>query len=148
MRRQRRPPRTNVDELHQLANDAVAGHMLPAFKVDVLDQYGNLVSNDASSVTVSVNSGPAGGSITSGTPAQAASGGVAAFGDLVIQKAGSYTLMATSSGLTTAFSNSFAINPRLAFQLAAVASEVRSPMTVAGPRRFHTGLPFYALAGA
>src|ERR1700744_865883 len=31
------------------------------------------------------------------------------------------------------------IAARLAFQLAAVASEVRSPMTVAGPRRIRTG---------
>ncbi|HEV3310503.1 MAG TPA: PKD domain-containing protein, partial [Chloroflexota bacterium] len=110
------------DVAHQLAfetttNDAVAGQTIPAFEVNVEDQYGNLVTSDTSTVTVAIDTGPAGGSITAGTLSVPAAGGVALFSDLDIQMAGTYTLAATDGNLMTADSDSFTIDPDAAAAL-------------------------------
>jgi Invasin, domain 3 len=70
----------------------------PAVKVQVLDQYNNLVSNDNSDqVTLSVATGP--GGFTSGSPTTATvSGGIATFANLVLDTAGNYTLGESASG--------------------------------------------------
>lgn len=70
--------------------------------VQVQDTYGNLVT--ASSASISLKSAPAGVS----TAANAASG-VATFSNLVINTSGAYTWAASSSGVTSATSNSFVI---------------------------------------
>src|SRR5262249_22490915 len=73
----------------------------------ILDQFNNLTSSSAI-VIVGAN-GPSaftGGSTTS----VAASGGVATFGNLHLNTAGTYTIGASSSGLTGATSNSFVVS--------------------------------------
>lgn len=77
--------------------------------VDVDDAFGNLVTNNASSVTLGIASGgPAGASIT-GSTTIAASAGVATFNNLSLADAGTYTLSATS-GAMNAVSHQFTIS--------------------------------------
>ncbi|WP_434388557.1 S8 family serine peptidase [Melittangium boletus] len=89
--------------------DGLAGEALsPAVRVALLDQNGNPATGTAV-VTLALGSNPSGGTLT-GTRSVTASGGVATFSDLVIEKAGAgYTLTATSGSLTAATSGAFAI---------------------------------------
>src|SRR5262249_44695898 len=98
--------------------DAVAGQALsPAVTVQVLDQFDNLVTTDGRDVTLALGSNPGGGGRAAWT-AGAASGGVATFGDITVDKTGSgYTLSATAAGVTGADSASFAITPAAADHL-------------------------------
>ena len=67
----------------------------PAVTVQVLDQFGNLVTTDTSNVTVAIGNNPAAGTPRAARPTVAASGGVATFSNLSIDKVGSgYTLTA------------------------------------------------------
>jgi hypothetical protein len=104
----------------QQPSTTTAGQAIrPSVTVDVEDPYGNLVGSDSSTVTVTLNRGTfAGGSNTASAQA---SGGVATFSTLEIDKAGSYTLWATDGSLTPTRSASFTIQPATA-----------SSMTVAG----------------
>jgi plastocyanin len=83
----------------------------PSIKVDVEDQFGNIVTANSSNVTLAVASGP--GSL-SGTVTVAASGGVATFNNVKLDTAGNYTLTASDGALTTATSSSFTVNPAAA----------------------------------
>ena len=77
--------------------------------VKVLDQFGNLVTSDTSNVTVAIGTNAGGGTL-SGTTTVAASGGVASFSTLSIDRVGNgYTLTAADGGLTGATSGSFNI---------------------------------------
>ena len=87
----------------------------PSITVDVEDQFGNIVTGDSSNVTLSINTGP--GSI-GGTDTVAASSGVATFGNVKLDTAGSYTLAAADGSLTAADSSSFTVNPAAASQVA------------------------------
>ncbi len=78
----------------------------PSITVRVVDAYGNLTSSTAS-VGLAVTGAAA---TLSGTATQSAAAGTASFGGLSIAKAGSYTLDATSAGLTGATSASFTIS--------------------------------------
>jgi hypothetical protein len=72
----------------------------------VKDAFANLVPN--ASVTVSIASGPA--ATLFGTKTQSTNaGGIASFGDLSIQKTGTFTLHAAVTGTPSANSNSFDI---------------------------------------
>jgi hypothetical protein len=79
--------------------------------VRVLDAYKNLVTSDSTDqVTVAIGTNPAGGTL-SGTLTVTVSGGVATFGDLSINNAGTgYTLTATSGSLTGATSSAFNVS--------------------------------------
>jgi len=85
-------------------------------KVAVMDIYGNVVTSSRASITVSItpDTGTA-GAILSGTKtlvAEDAMGGLSAFVNLSIDRAGSgYTLTATSAGLTSATSAPFDVTP-------------------------------------
>ncbi|MGD1277705.1 MAG: DUF4347 domain-containing protein, partial [Tepidisphaeraceae bacterium] len=98
----------------QPTNTTAGSTISPAVTVDVEDQYGNLVTTDTSSVTLSVHSGS--GSLN-GTLTEAASGGIATFSNLSINTADNYTLTAADGSLTSATSNSFTISPAAATQL-------------------------------
>ncbi len=75
--------------------------------VAVQDSFGNTITSSAASITVAIGSNPGGG-VLSGTTTRNASSGVAAFAGLSINEAGNgYTLLATSSGLTSATSSAF-----------------------------------------
>lgn len=81
----------------------------PAVTLAVQDAVGNLVPSATNDVTVALAANPGGG-ILSGTTTVAAMNGIATFGTLSINQPGnSYTLMATSTGLTSATSPAFAI---------------------------------------
>jgi hypothetical protein len=107
------------------AGDAIS----PAVTVQVLDQYGNPVTNDTSNVTVAIGTNAGGGTL-SGTLTVPASGGVATFSNLSIDKVGTgYTLSAADGGLTGAISSLFTISHAAAHQL---VFGVQPSTTVAG----------------
>jgi alpha-tubulin suppressor-like RCC1 family protein len=74
-----------------------------ALQVVVQDNQGNTVSTSTASVAVAITSGTgAAGATLSGATTQSASAGLASFGDLSIDSAGTgYTLTATSAGLSS-----------------------------------------------
>ena len=86
----------------------------PSITVDVEDQFGNIVTTDSSSVTLSVASGP--GS-ASGTLTVTASSGVATFSNVKFDTTGSYTLTASDGSLTPATSSTFTVSPAAASKL-------------------------------
>jgi hypothetical protein len=112
---------------------ATAGQAIgPAVTVDLEDAYGNMVSSNSSTVTVTLSSSAfAGGSATA---TAAASGGVATFSALMIDKAGSYTLTATDGSLTSAVSGWFTVTPTAASTL--VVSGFLSPTSAGSTRTF------------
>ncbi|TMB90902.1 MAG: hypothetical protein E6J45_07880 [Chloroflexi bacterium] len=102
----------------QQPSNATAGVAIsPAVTVEIQDAGGNLTSSTAS-VSVAIGTNPGGGTL-SGTTTVAASGGVATFSNLSINKSGNgYTLTASSSGLTGATSGTFNITAAAATKLA------------------------------
>jgi hypothetical protein len=81
----------------------------PSVQVEVIDGAGNRVTTSTASITVAL--GPSTGSGTlHGTVTASASAGVASFGNLSIDAPGTYTLRATSAGLSTATSSTFRID--------------------------------------
>jgi len=92
----------------------------PAVTVRVVDAQGATVPAAMNPVSLALATNPAAGTL-SGTTTVAASGGVATFADLSIDRAGGgYTLAATSPGLTGATSGAFAIVPAAPHHLAVV----------------------------
>ena len=90
----------------------------PAVKVEARDASGGLVSNFSGSITVALAANPGSGTL-GGTKTVAASGGVATFSDLAVDKIGTgYTLQASSGTLTSATSAAFNILPGPAAKLA------------------------------
>jgi large repetitive protein len=103
----------------QPATTVAGATILPPVAVTVQDAIGNTVTASTAGVTVAIGSNPAGGTL-SGTMTVAAVNGVATFGDLSIDRAGTgYTLTAASAGLSGATSGAFDIEVgsgnRLAF---------------------------------
>jgi hypothetical protein len=95
----------------------------------VEDPYGNLVSTGSFStatVTVAIASGPNGGKLLGTTSVQAV-GGVATFGTLSINQAGSYTLIATASGLLPSSPIGPMVTPGAATQLAFATEPANTP---------------------
>jgi hypothetical protein len=83
--------------------------------VTVQDQYGNTVTTDTSSVTITVTGGAA--PVTCAANPKAASSGVATFSGCTITKSGTYTLTANDGLLTSAESGSFTISAAAANKL-------------------------------
>ncbi|MFD7156240.1 hypothetical protein ACFV9C_16650 [Kribbella sp. NPDC059898] len=100
-----------------------AGSPLATFKVSVQDAGGNTVSTATDPVTLTVASGPSGGTFSS-APATytnvAASAGVATFTGVALNLAGTYTLTAARSGLTPATSGAVVISAATGSKLAFV----------------------------
>lgn len=103
-------PATRLEFGQQPTTEAAGATITPAVTVRAEDAIGNLDTNFSGQVTLAIASGPADG-VLSGTTTQAASGGIATFGNLSIQRAGSYTLRASSGTLTQATSAAFQITP-------------------------------------
>src|SRR5262249_27112750 len=79
----------------QAPSTGTAGQALsPSIQVAVEDQFGNLVTSDASTVSLVVSSGP-GGFASGSTTSLAAANGVATFSNLVLNTTGTYTLRAS-----------------------------------------------------
>jgi hypothetical protein len=81
----------------------------PAVAVSVVDGDGNVVTNSTAPVTVALGLGAPAAATLSGTKTVDAVAGVARFTNLKINLSGSYTLAATSPGLTPDTSSSFFI---------------------------------------
>jgi subtilase family serine protease len=92
----------------QPTNTAVGAAISPAVTVRLLDQYNNLVTTDnTDQVTVALGANP-GGVTLGGTVTMTVSGGVATFGNLSLNTAGTgYTLAASSGILAGATSAAF-----------------------------------------
>jgi hypothetical protein len=98
-------------------SDVVAGvTMTPALVVRIKDAYGNLCSNNTSTVTLGVVSGPARGKLLNAA-AVSAVGGIATFSNVALNKAGAYTLSATDGTLGAATSSSFTVTHAAAAKL-------------------------------
>ena len=103
----------------QQPSNATAGVAIsPAMIVDVVDQFGNLVTTNTSTVTISVATGPSTTFDAASKLAVAASGGIATFSKLILDTAGSYTLSAADGSLAAATSGSFTVGAAAASKLA------------------------------
>lgn len=97
--------------------------LTPALQVTARDAQGNIATGFTATVTVALGANPAGGTL-SGTASVAATGGVATFSDLSLDKAGSgYTLVASvvgggAGGPAAVTSAAFGITGGAATQLA------------------------------
>jgi hypothetical protein len=88
---------------------AVAGDIItPSIQVAARDSLGNTDRAFAANVTIVLGANPS-GAFLSGTRTVPAVFGVANFGDLSINKPGTYTLLATAPGAAAAASGGFAI---------------------------------------
>jgi len=110
--------------------------------VTVQDAAGNTVVGNSSSVTLVLTT-PAGAAL-GGTTTKAASAGVATFGGLSIDKAGTYTLTASDGALTTAVSGSITISHGAA---AKVAFTSQPPASTASGASFGTVVTVQDAAG-
>ena len=83
--------------------------MTPAPKVQIEDAYGNVVTGDSSTVTLTL----AGGTFEGGSSVvtASASGGVATFSGLKIDRAGSESLSASDGSLAPGANDSFTVSP-------------------------------------
>ena len=81
----------------------------PAVFVAVEDQYGNIVTSDNSTVTVSVANGP-GGLTAASTTKITVKNGIANFSNLIFNHSGTYQLLAVDGQLTSATSGNIMIN--------------------------------------
>jgi hypothetical protein len=95
--------------------DVVAGQdMTPAVTVQVLDQFGNVLTTDHSVVKLTVNTGPS----TKGVFAANIKDGVATFSNVLFDKAGAYTLRASDGSVTPVTSSSFNVTAAAATHFA------------------------------
>ena len=99
-----------------LTTTASRATITPAVEVRALDGDGQPFTGFTGTITLALGSHPTGAAL-SGTLTAPASGGVARFPDLSLDKVGSYTLTAAAQGLTGATSASFDITPGPASQL-------------------------------
>jgi len=96
------PDTTNAEDLAFLGSDprsGTAGQPLRPIKVAVEDEFGNIVTTDDSSVTLSVNTGPThsfDSSVQSPYTVNVQNG-IAKFEDAILDTIGKYTLSATDS---------------------------------------------------
>ncbi len=84
--------------------------VLPTVVVGVENANLDLSGGDDSTITLSIQSGPA-GAVLGGTTTQQAVNGLASFSNLTVSGGGPVTLLATDGSLTAAVSNSFAVSP-------------------------------------
>lgn len=98
--------------------------------VTVQDAGGNTVTSSAASVTLSITT-PAGAVLTCTTNPTSAVSGVATFAGCAINKSGTYTLTAVSSGLSNGVSASFTISVGPATKLAFTAQPSGAAINIA-----------------
>src|SRR5207244_4886066 len=96
-------PATRVSTVQPTSTDA-GGTITPAVEVTARDANGNTATGFTGNVSLAIGTNPSGGAL-SGTATHAASGGVATFTGLSIDKVGTgYTLTASATGQATATS--------------------------------------------
>jgi hypothetical protein len=86
---------------------AVNAIISPAVTVQVQDQFGNVTTSSAA-VTMGLGTKPPGSKLN-GTKTVNAVNGVATFSNLSINKTGTFTLVASATGLSAATSTSFTV---------------------------------------
>ena len=93
-------------------SNATAGNIItPAIQVIVRDSLGNPDTSFTAAITITIGVNPSGGAL-SGTASVAPVNGIAQFGDLTIDKAGTgYVLRASGTRAVGASSNTFDITP-------------------------------------
>jgi len=115
------PVATRLAFTIQPSHTQVGGAVTPAVRVAARDAAGALVTSFGGTISLAIGTNPGGGRL-SGTTSSVASGGVATFNGLSIDRVGnSYTLTAAASGLSGATSTAFNITatpPPPATQLA------------------------------
>lgn len=94
----------------------------PAVRVEARDAAGNAVTGFSGQVTIGIASGPS-GAVLGGNTTVAATAGVATFSDLTLDRAGTYTLRATATGLSQATSSSFSVGAGSAANVSKVAGD-------------------------
>ena len=100
---------TKLAFVQQPTNTVAGATITPAVTVAVQNVSGSTVTTNTSTVTLAIGTNPAGGAL-SGTLSVAAVAGVATFGNLLINNAGTgYTLTASDGALTGATSTAFNI---------------------------------------
>ena len=110
-------PAVRLAFLQQPGTTAASQPITPALLVAVQDDQGGTVTTGSRTVTLSLGSNP-GGATLGGTLSAPAVNGVATFNNISLNLAGNgYTLVAASTGLTSATSNPFNITAGNANQL-------------------------------
>jgi len=90
-------------------NSANVGQAIsPAVEVVARDSLGNINSSFTGAITIGFASNPTGANL-SGTTVVRPVNGIASFGNLAIDRAGTYTLQASASGAAAATSGAFSI---------------------------------------
>src|SRR5439155_1237644 len=98
-------------------NTTAGSVIAPAVRVTALDAQGNPATGFTGNVTIAIGANP-GGAALSGSASVAAVAGVATFGDLSLNRAGTgYTLTASAIGPTGATSTPFDVAPAAANRL-------------------------------
>jgi hypothetical protein len=104
--------------IRQAPTTGTAGQVLrPTLQVAIEDRFGNIIASNASTVSVKVDSGPA-GIASNSTMAVVAVNGVATFSNLILDAAGTYTVKVTDGSLTSAASGNITISAGAATKLA------------------------------
>ncbi len=111
----------------QSATTGTAGTVIAtAFKVSIEDKYGNVVTSNTSTVTLSVITGP--GSFATGSTLMAtAVAGAATFSNLTLDTSGTYTFSAADSN--TALTTATSANVVISSAVAATMTVQQSPAT-------------------
>ena len=116
-------------------NSSVAAGAQFSFIVTAEDQYGNVATSFNGNETVTLASGPSGGTLT-GTSNATAQNGVATISGLILTKAGSgYTLQVSSTGLTSATTTAITVTP-LAASRFVITTQPPSTVTAGSPFGF------------
>src|SRR6266550_2594445 len=104
-------PATRLAFTVQPTGTTAGATISPAVRVAAQDDAGNTVTSFTDSIRIALGTNNPSGGTLSGTRAVAAVNGVATFSNLSIDRAGSYTLTASASGLASGTSASFTISP-------------------------------------
>ena len=99
---------TQLRVTQQPPNGAPGATLQPPVVIAVEDAAGNPIPGATNAVTVAIANNTT-GAVLSGTLTQNAVNGLATFNDLSVDRNGSYTLMATASGLTSSTTQVFSI---------------------------------------
>ena len=99
------PVATKLAFVQQPTNASTGATITPAVTVAVQDRNGNTVTTATNPVTLALGGGTGLGGTLTATPQN----GIATFSNLSVSSAGTFTLAATSAGLTPATSSSFTI---------------------------------------
>jgi Chitobiase/beta-hexosaminidase C-terminal domain len=100
------PTASKLAFVQQPSNASTGATITPAVTVAVQDSNGNTVTTATNPVTLALSSGTGLAGTLTATPQN----GIATFSNLSVSAAGTYTLSASSAGLTPATSNSFTIS--------------------------------------